>query len=349
MRVPTIKLHKKTGQAYVNCFNTRVYLGKHGTDDANERYARVLSLIVSNASPQEVKQAASSRSSLTLGELLTYAKRGRGYSGWRVAEIMIQDAGLWDIPAATFRTAAFESFLGGCCELKKPDGNPYTTSTIRAVATCIRTAYKYGVKHDLVPPDLWHKLKACEIPRDKIAHTNPDGDIKPVPLQDYEKTIGYLDGVWRDTVIVLRYTGMRPGEAIRMSWNDIDDSDSVWVFSPLEHKTRHKGKKRRIYIGPNAQAILIKYRNNDPILGGHSTGPNEQVRRLRRKVRRACIDAGVTHWYPYQLRHTRGTELRKTDGMDAAQATLGHANISMTQVYAQRMEEAGRRSAAASG
>lgn len=30
----------------------------------------------------------------------------------------------------------------------------------------------------------------------------------------------------------------------------------IWLYTPTSHKTAHRGKKRTIYIGPRAQAIL---------------------------------------------------------------------------------------------
>lgn len=41
-------------------------------------------------------------------------------------------------------------------------------------------------------------------------------------------------------------------------------------------------------------------------------------------------------WSPNQLRHTRGTEIRKQFGLEAAQVILGHAVADVTQIYAER-------------
>lgn len=40
-------------------------------------------------------------------------------------------------------------------------------------------------------------------------------------------------------------------------------------------------------------------------------------------------------WHPNQLRHTRGTDLRKAFGIEAAQTVLGHANLPTTEIYAE--------------
>ena len=41
-------------------------------------------------------------------------------------------------------------------------------------------------------------------------------------------------------------------------------------------------------------------------------------------------------WYPYRLRHTYGTRVRKEFGLEAAQVLLGHSRADVTQVYAER-------------
>src|SRR5262249_2809806 len=44
----------------------------------------------------------------------------------------------------------------------------------------------------------------------------------------------------------------------------------------------------------------------------------------------------VPAWFPYQLRHTHATEVRRRFGLEAAQATLGPSQANVTQLYAER-------------
>jgi integrase len=55
-------------------------------------------------------------------------------------------------------------------------------------------------------------------------------------------------------------------------------------------------------------------------------------------VRVAAAKAGVPHWHPNQLRHTFATNVRKEEGLEAAQVMLGHSRADVTQVYAERNE-----------
>lgn len=85
-------------------------------------------------------------------------------------------------------------------------------------------------------------------------------------------------------------------------------------------------------------------------------GPRYRGDSYRRAIKYALIKAfpvppGLTppqaaqwrrehHWHPHQLRHNAATQLRKEFGIDAAQTILGHKNLVVTQVYAEKDEEA---------
>jgi integrase len=49
----------------------------------------------------------------------------------------------------------------------------------------------------------------------------------------------------------------------------------------------------------------------------------------------ACQAKQLPHWHPHQLRHTKATEIRRTAGLDAARAVLGHRSTAITEVYAE--------------
>jgi integrase len=49
----------------------------------------------------------------------------------------------------------------------------------------------------------------------------------------------------------------------------------------------------------------------------------------------ACLENQLPHWHPHQLRHTCATEIRRTEGLDAAKAVLGHRSTTITELYAE--------------
>ena len=48
-------------------------------------------------------------------------------------------------------------------------------------------------------------------------------------------------------------------------------------------------------------------------------------------------------WHPHQLRHSAATMIRKHYGAEAAQSVLGHAELSTTEIYAEKSLEMARR------
>jgi len=44
----------------------------------------------------------------------------------------------------------------------------------------------------------------------------------------------------------------------------------------------------------------------------------------------------IPHWFPLQLRHSKGTEVRRRFGLEAAQVVLGHKHAAVTEVYAEK-------------
>jgi integrase len=62
--------------------------------------------------------------------------------------------------------------------------------------------------------------------------------------------------------------------------------DGVWTYRPETHKTAHRGKERRIFIGPQAQAILAQYLLRDADACCFSPAESEAKRNERRKAAR---------------------------------------------------------------
>jgi integrase len=136
------------------------------------------------------------------------------------------------------------------------------------------------------------------------------------------------------------------------------------------HKTAHRGQDRVIAIGPRGQEIIRQWLKPD--LYAYLFSPRETMNDLRRRQRRerttklrpsqrqrrkkrpkrkpggryrvgsynyavvrACAKIGVPPFHVHQLRHNAATEVRKTFGLDAARALLGHRSSKVTEVYAE--------------
>ena len=57
------------------------------------------------------------------------------------------------------------------------------------------------------------------------------------------------------------------------------------------------------------------------------------------RLRKAEKSGPIPHWFPYQLRHAKATEVRANGEIETAQVLLGHSNISMTEIYAKKNKD----------
>lgn len=293
--------------------------------------------------------------------------RGRktsSYDGARMAIRALEP--YFDVPAVEFGPLRLQSMRALLVEQGRP------RVTCNRVVKAVRRLFKWAASQELLPvavsdaratvdPLLAHRTTAPEWP-----------PVRPVPDDVLEATIAHLPTVVADMARLHRLTGARPSELCSMRPCEIDQSDAeVWEYRPVDHKTAWRGEERVIHIGPKAQAILEPYlkrpadafcfspreseaaRHKQQRASRKSpVQPSQRNRRkknpkrpagdrytrdsYRRAIQRAAEAAGVQKWFPNQLRHTAGTEIRKLFGIEASQTRLGHKSPDVTQVYAER-------------
>lgn len=235
----------------------------------------------------------------------------------------------------------------------------------------IKRLFRWAVAEELVPESVYRALLAVEGLKMGRSAARETERILPVPDASVEAALPFMAGPLRGLVQIQRLTGMRPGEAAQMRGRDIDRSGDVWKYRPVRHKTAWRGKERIVHIGPRGQETLTPFLKPDPdaylfspreareerfaaMRAGRKTRvqPSQKNRRKASPKRRpgefysrtayaaavakACVKAGVPHWHPNQLRHTRATEVRGAFGLEAAQVILGHSRANVTEVYAER-------------
>jgi integrase len=96
-------------------------------------------------------------------------------------------------------------------------------------------------------------------------------------------------------MLLLLFTGARGGELFKLRPIDIqiDDKTNVWSVAIAQHKTAHHGKRRTLYLGPSAQAVLQPFlasRKTDDCLFNPREAAAEHRMQLhaRRKTPLSC-------------------------------------------------------------
>jgi integrase len=246
----------------------------------------------------------------------------------------------------------------------------------------IKRMFGWAVEEELLPASVHAALLRVQGLRKGKGQGREKSAIKSVPQTWIEAVWPHLPVVIRAMVEVQRLTGARPHEVVEMLLLDIDRRGPVWEYRPARHKTQHLDRERIVFLGPRAQQVLqpwlpssleawifsparsVALRNEkrhreriSPLTAARTYRrkarpkrvPRERYdvasyrRAIRRAIRRACLEAGIPVWHPNQIRHARATEVRKLFGLEAAQAVLGHAELGVTQVYAEKDLETARR------
>jgi integrase len=210
---------------------------------------------------------------------------------------------------------------------------------INASVRRTKQMFNWGVEEELVPPEIAGALSRVRgLQKDRSA-AREKPKVDAVSDAQVDAVLPRVSPLVRDMIKAMRLSGMRPGEALRITVEEIDRSDpECWVYKPTRHKTSHRGKTRVVFLGPKVQAILT------PRILKVGTGRIFRITKggFKRAIDKACYRAGIPRWAPNQLRHAAGTEIRNQFGLDAAQVILGHSKADVTEVYAEANMGRGR-------
>lgn len=369
-RPPKLRHHKARGLACVTLDGRTIYLGRWGSAESKREYARIIGEWKAGSRGAPPGEPGSE---ITVAELLvrflrhakTYYQASNEYDHFTYSIRELKKA-YSRLPVAEFSPLKLQIVRRAMVDGK------LSRKLINQRIRRIKAIFAWGVSQEIVPPAVTHGLQSVRglsAGRSEARETEP---VKPVPEAFVDAIRSHVSPqVWA-MVELQRLTGMRPGEVCRMRTCDIDTSGNVWTYSLERHKTAHHGHARKVFLGPQAQAVLkpwLRLNLEEPLFQ-----PREAVawmheqRRLNRKtpescgnrpgtnrkrspkrkpsesyttgrygnaIRRACKAANVPPWHPHQLRHNAATRLRKEFGLDVARVVLGHRSPQITEVYAE--------------
>lgn len=237
----------------------------------------------------------------------------------------------------------------------------------------VKRCFKWATRQQMIPGGVYEALRCVDgLKRGRTA-AREGRKVLPIGDADIMATIEHLPEVVADMVQLQRLTGARPHEICDIRPGDINRKADPWEYVPQSHKTEHHDRQRVIFLGPQAQQLMLPYllraadsycfspreaeskrraarheSRQTPLSCGNRPGTNCKARPRRRAgekydrnsyaraVRRAAQVASVGTWSPNRLRHTFATEVRKSFGLEAVQVCLGHSKADTTQIYAER-------------
>ena len=250
------------------------------------------------------------------------------------------------------------------------DAGRLCRNTVNARVRRIKAVFRWGTEQGFVPGKVWHELSALRGLRVGHGGVRESKPVEAVTRDDVDAVLPLLPTPLKACVNLQWCTGMRPSEALNIRMSDLDRRGDIWLYTVPKHKNSWRGRDRIVPLGPAAQDVLQPLLRTD---GGYLFSPRDamaEIQATRRKNRktpmtpsqrardsrnarkapsvgdhygidayrkalhRACDIAGIERWSPHRLRHARGTELARKEGIEIARIALGHKDDRVTRRYA---------------
>ena len=366
-RIPKLRLHKPSGRAVVTLPNrSDIYCGPWGSKEADTAYRTLMAEWLTGVDTRH-------NPDLTIIECialyLEYLERAHATPKqldrvrWAVKDL--QELYGHDI-AASFGPRKLSTTRQAALDRNE------ARNTINTRMNVIKAAFRHCSALEIIPPAVYHGLSS--LPGLRREEVKAARRIPPVSDKHIEAVKPFVSAsVWAAIEVIL-LTAARPSEILNLRPCDIDRSGNIWQATLTHHKNEHRDQPRVLFFGKRCQEILrpfIVLRKQEEYLfspkdafaersqasEGHrrtnqpetprqtdrTVGDKYDAHTFRRTIERACVSAGIEPWFPYQLRHTAATRIRKEYGVEAAASVLGHSSLRAIDFYSAVGQERSKR------
>jgi integrase len=203
-----------------------------------------------------------------------------------------------------------------------------SVSTISKKHNYILVAFRWAAQMDLVPAAVWTALSTVQKLKPGRSACKQPRKVHPVERSVIDVVLPFLSAPVAALVEFQWLTGCRSAEALTATMAEIQGD----IYSPAKHKNAFRGKRRVIFLGPKARALIARWATDDPYKPLFASMTSCEY---GKRIKRACARAGVARFSPHMIRHAHGTLVREQYGLDAAQAALGHSSARTTEIYAE--------------
>jgi len=293
-RNPAYRKHRASGQAIVTIDGHDHYLGPYGTRASRGEYDRVIAewLAAGRHSPVPI-------SDLTIAELMvlylehcrTYYRRPDGTPTNETDCIIQALRPLKELYSRT-RAADFGPLALKTVRQRMIEKN-WARTRINMNVGRIKRFFRWATENEKVPASVLHGLQAVQGLRAGRSEAKESEPVTAVAESSVGSVIPFMHKPIDSMVRLQLLTGMRPGEICGMRGCDLDTTGSLWLYKPGDHKTRHHGHERIVYLGAKAQALINDFLKTD--LNAYLFSPSEaQADRLEamHAARRTPISCG---------------------------------------------------------
>lgn len=259
-RVPSFRLHKATGQGFVEIDGARRYLGRYDLPQTKQAYHRLIAEWLANG-----RRLPVAPEDITVIELVdryldhaqNYYRLPNGEPGPGIENVRVAIRPLLELygptPAAEFGPLKLITIR-----------EQWVTAGLRRV-TCngyvgtLKRVFKFGVARELIPATVHTALEAVEGLRKGRCAAKESRIITSVPQTHIDAVKPFVSRQVWGLIQLQLLTGARSGEVVSLRRIDLDTSGAIWTAKIEHHKTSHRGKDRTLYFGKRAQVVLREF------------------------------------------------------------------------------------------
>ena len=202
--------------------------------------------------------------------------------------------------------------------------NKKNNNTNRLV-NCIKAMMRRAEDWELVEKKSWHTVKALKVPKGRILFYTPE---------EINKILFVVPDNWQVVVLLGCRAGLRRGEIVHLTWQDIDFKRQVLTIQPKENWHPKTFECRDIPLSADLLKILQKNKNKQGFVALTEKGRQFTLSGLgshfRKFIKKLKLNGSL-----HTLRHTFASHLVQ-NGVDlyTVSKLLGHSSIKTTEIYA---------------
>ncbi|WP_319526163.1 tyrosine-type recombinase/integrase [uncultured Desulfosarcina sp.] len=202
--------------------------------------------------------------------------------------------------------------------------NKSINNQLTILAKCLRTAEEW-LDLNKIPT-----IKKLKVPPQKYDF---------LTIEESNLLLNFSKGVWYDLFLLALKTGLRKGELLALTWEDINWKNAQITVRQSIHRniiTSTKSNKiRHIYMTNDVYNCLYKKRRESGFIFTDENGKHFSRWRINDTLAQVCKKAGLRRITCHVLRHTFASHLAMAGAtVQSIQQLLGHSDIKTTMRYA---------------
>lgn len=266
-RTPKMCRHHK-GQAFVWINGKQRWLGRWGSDDAREKYDRLVAEWLANGRqlPQDTAEpddgpVSVARICVNFWKHVQKRQHPNEAANYKSAIAVVRKL---------YGRESAESFGPKRLRVVREQfiEKNWARSHINGQVSRVRSMFKWAVAQEMIPWGVYQRLRTLE-PLRKGEAKREGRKVTPVPREYIRRVRPHLSRQVRGLIDLQLLTGARADELTGLRATDFNTSGPVWSVTydggadgadeSRSHKTAHHGKERVVYFGPRAQRVLRQF------------------------------------------------------------------------------------------